>query len=208
MVELYHQGGVFMHPILVLFIFGLVIVIERSYTLFKSLVVTKKFLTSVNESLENKGVQSAVEVCENTPGPVAEIFHAGLSRYSEGLLAVEKSIQSAGQIAMAFLEKNMTWLTTVSTIAPLLGFTGTVWGMVKAFQDIAAANDISPAIVADGISMALLTTLFGLVVAMIVQVAENTFVWIIDKLILNMESSSVALMDKLAQLEIQGKTDR
>jgi len=205
MVELYHQGGAFMHPILIIFIFGLVIVIERSYTLTKALTVTRKFLRSVNDSLESDGVQAAVEVCENTPGPVAEIFHAGLSRYTEGLSAVEKSIQSAGQIAMAFLEKNMTWLTTVSTIAPLLGFTGTVWGMVKAFQDIAAANDISPAIVADGISMALLTTLFGLVVAMIIQVAQNTFAWIIDKLILHMESSSVDLMDKLTQLEIQGK---
>ncbi|MBL7052452.1 MAG: MotA/TolQ/ExbB proton channel family protein [Candidatus Marinimicrobia bacterium] len=205
MVELYHQGGAFMHPILVIFIFGLVIVIERFYTLTKALTVTRKFLHSVNESLENNGVQSAVEVCENTPGPVAEIFHAGLSRYPEGLSAVEKSIQSAGQIAMAFLEKNMTWLTTVSTIAPLLGFTGTVWGMVIAFQDIAAANDISPAIVAGGISMALLTTLFGLVVAMIIQIAQNTFAWIIDKLILHMESSSVDLMDKLTQLEIQGK---
>lgn len=208
MVELYAKGGFFMHPILVFFILGLVIVAERSYTLFKSLIVTRQFLQSVNESLENEGIQPAIEICENTPGPIAEIFHAGLSRYSEGLLAVEKSIQSAGQIAMSFLEKNMTWLTTISTIAPLLGFTGTVWGMVKAFEDIANANDISPAIVADGISMALLTTLFGLVVAMIVQFAQSIFVWVIDKLILNMEGSSVALMDKLTQMEIQGKLDK
>ena len=137
------------------------------------------------------------DLCNNTPGPVAEIFHAGLSRFHRGLREVEKAVQDAGGLEMSFLEKNMIWMNAVITIAPMLGFTGTVAGMVNAFDAIAAANDISPAVVAGGISQALLTTAFGLIVAMIIQIFQNFFVSLIDKLILDMEENSVKFMDQL-----------
>ena len=140
---------------------------------------------------------NTIELCNNTPGPVAEIFHAGLSRFHRGLREVEKAVQDAGGLEMSFLEKNMIWMNAVITIAPMLGFTGTVAGMVNAFDAIAAANDISPAVVAGGISQALLTTAFGLIVAMIIQIFQNFFVSMIDKLILDMEENSVKFMDQL-----------
>ena len=112
----------------------------------------------------------------------------------------EKAIQNAGGIEMAFLEKNMIWLNAVITIAPMLGFTGTVVGMIAAFDAIKAANDISPAVVAGGISQALLTTAFGLIVAMIIQTFQNVFVARIDKLILDMEEQSIKILDFLHDL--------
>ena len=142
-----------------------------------------------------------LQLCEQTRGPVSAIFHAGLSRLHRGLAEVEKAIQNAGAIEMAFLEKNMIWLNAVITIAPMLGFTGTVIGMIKAFDAIKAANDISPAVVAGGISQALLTTAFGLVVAMIIQTFQNLFVSRIDKLVLEMEEQSVKIMDHLYEAE-------
>ncbi|MCK4448469.1 MAG: MotA/TolQ/ExbB proton channel family protein, partial [Candidatus Marinimicrobia bacterium] len=159
MVDLFLQGGPFMWPILALLVFGLTITLERIYTLTKASLVTKRFIPRINKALEDKGVDAALEVCKETPGPIAEVFHAGLSRADQGIDVVEKSIETAGSIEMAFLEKGMIWLSTVITVAPMLGFAGTVSGMVRAFQDIAAANDISPAVVASGISEALLTTL-------------------------------------------------
>jgi len=200
MVDLFLQGGKFMWPILILFVLGIMISIERVYTLTKAHVVTKRFIPKLNKALEDKGVAGALEVCKQTPGPVAEIFHAGLSRAEQGIDAVEKSIESAGAIEMSFLERGMIWLGTVITLAPMLGFLGTVSGMVRAFQDIAAANDIQPAIVASGISEALLTTLFGLIVAIIVQVFYNYFTSRVDSIILDMEENSVNLMDNLATI--------
>jgi len=158
---------------------------------------TKEFFDDVIKSLDNDGIDNTIELCNNTPGPVAEIFHAGLSRFHRGLREVEKAVQDAGGLEMSFLEKNMIWMNAVITIAPMLGFTGTVAGMVNAFDAIAAANDISPAVVAGGISQALLTTAFGLIVAMIIQIFQNFFVSMIDKLILDMEENSVKFMDQL-----------
>jgi len=175
--------------------------IERLWTLSRASVNTRKFLAKVKEALGSGGVDSAIEVCENTRGPVASIFHAGLMRSDQGIESVEKAVSSAGAIEMAFLERGLIWLSTVISIAPMLGFTGTVWGMIKAFEAIAAANDISPTIVADGISVALLTTLFGLVVAIIIQTFHNFFVSRIDKLIIDMEESSNELVDTLIALE-------
>jgi len=158
---------------------------------------TKEFFDDVIKSLDNDGIDNTIELCNNTPGPVAEIFHAGLSRFHRGLREVEKAVQDAGGLEMSFLEKNMIWMNAVITIAPMLGFTGTVAGMVNAFDAIAAANDISPAVVAGGISQALLTTAFGLIVAMIIQIFQNFFVSMIDKLVLDMEENSVKFMDQL-----------
>ena len=205
MVQYFLDGGPFMYPILGLLIFGLGFGLERVYTLFRASVNTKKFMTDVRTALHDEGREKAVEVCSNTRGPVAEIFHAGLSRAHRGIEAVEKGIENAGTIEMAFLEKNMVWLSTVVTLAPMLGFTGTVAGMIQAFDDIKAANDISPAVVAGGISIALLTTLFGLVVAIIIQTFQNFLISRVDKLIIDMEENSVMLIDELVEIEIASK---
>jgi biopolymer transport protein ExbB len=201
MVKLFLDGGEFMWPILALLVVGLAFVIERFWTLTRASVNTRKFLSKIRVALEEGGVKAATEECEKTPGPVASIFHAGLSRANKGVTYVEKAITTAGSLEMAFLERGMVVLSTVIVLAPMLGFTGTVWGMVGAFDSIKKANDISPAIVAGGISQALLTTLFGLVVAMIIQVFNNYFTSRIDKLIIDMEESSVELIEALADLE-------
>jgi biopolymer transport protein ExbB len=202
LVSLYNEGGIFMHFILAVFIIGLVFVVERFITLMKASGNTKKFVVSINQALEEGGVEAAVHQCEKTPGPVASIFHAGLTRVEKGIDQVEKAISNAGSIEMAFLEKNLIWLSTVIAIAPMLGFTGTVSGMVLAFETIKKANDISPSIVAGGISQALLTTLFGLIVAMIIQFFNNLFLSIIDRMIVDMEESSVEFVDTLIEKKI------
>lgn len=205
MVEYFVNGGPFMWPILISLIFGLGFSFERLYSLLMSSVNSKQFFMEVLETLEKEGAEPALELCENTRGPVAAIFHAGLARRHRGVSEVEKAIQNAGPLEMAFLEKNMIWLNAVITIAPMIGFTGTVVGMIGAFDAIKAANDISPAVVAGGISQALLTTAFGLIVAMIIQIFQNLFVNRIDKLILDMEKNSVQLVDHLYELESKEK---
>jgi biopolymer transport protein ExbB len=162
-----------------------------------SSINSKKFFEEITNTLDSDGVSGAIEICNRTRGPVAEVFHAGLSRYDLGLDEVEKAIQNSGAVEMAFLEKNMIWLNAVVTIAPMLGFTGTVAGMVNAFDAIEAANNITPSVVAGGISQALLTTAFGLIVAMIIQVFQNVFVSRIDRLVLEMEEHSVQLIYRL-----------
>ena len=201
MVYYFLEGGAFMWPILLTLLFGLAFVIERAYSLMMSAVDSQTFFESVSQSIKENGTDAAVQVCSETEGPVASIFHAGLSKMSRGLDEVEKAIQNAGAIEMAFLEKNMIWLNAVITIAPMLGFTGTVVGMIAAFDAIKAANDISPAVVAGGISQALLTTAFGLIVAMIIQTFQNVFVARIDKLVLDMEEQSIKILDYLQELE-------
>jgi len=201
MVHYFLEGGAFMWPILLTLLFGLAFVIERAYSLMMSAVDSQTFFESVSQSIKDNGADAAARVCSETEGPVAAIFHAGLSKMNRGLEEVEKAIQNAGAIEMAFLEKNMIWLNAVITIAPMLGFTGTVVGMIAAFDAIKAANDISPAVVAGGISQALLTTAFGLIVAMIIQTFQNVFVARIDKLVLEMEEQSIKIMDHLQELE-------
>ena len=205
LLQLYIDGGDFMHPILALLIVGLAISLERLYTLSMASINNRKFLAKIKQALKEGGVQAATEVCANTRGPVASIFHAGLLRIDRGIDQVEKAIMNAGSIEMAFLEKNLIWLATVISIAPMLGFLGTVWGMIQAFDAIKRANDISPSIVAGGISIALITTLFGLVVAIIIQTLHNYFVSRIDKLIVDMEESSVELIDSLVEMKETGK---
>ena len=205
MVEYFVNGGPFMWPILISLLFGLGFSFERLYSLLMSSVNSKQFFQEVSETLNTKGAEPALELCENTRGPVAAIFHAGLSRRHRGVSEVEKAIQNAGPLEMAFLERNMIWLNAVITIAPMIGFTGTVVGMIGAFDAIKAANDISPAVVAGGISQALLTTAFGLIVAMIIQTFQNLFVNRIDKLILDMEEHSVKLVDHLYEIESKEK---
>ena len=195
-----------MWPILLCLIFGIAVSIYKLWNLILASINTRKFLVRIKNALSEGGIEGAMEVCANTRGPVASIFHAGLMRANRGLDHVEKAIMNAGTIEMSELERGLIWLSTVATIAPMLGFTGTVAGMVKAFDDIAAANDISPSIVANGISIALLTTLFGLIVAMIIQFSHNFFVSRIDKLVIDMEESSVELVDSLIEMENAAKS--
>ena len=201
MVQYFHDGGDFMWPILISLIFGLGFTLERIYSLLVSGIDSKKFFEDITNALDSGGPEAAVELCEQTKGPISAIFYAGLSRMNRGLSEVEKAIQNAGAIEMALLEKNMIWLNAVITIAPMLGFTGTVLGMIAAFDAIKAANDISPAVVAGGISQALLTTAFGLIVAMIIQTFQNLFVSRIDKLVLDMEEQSINIIDHLYESE-------
>ena len=201
MVHYFLEGGAFMCPILLTLLFGLAFVIERAYSLMMSGVDSQSFFDKISQLINENGAQAAAEACGKEEGPVASIFQAGLNKMDKGLGEVEKAIQNAGAIEMAFLEKNMIWLNAVITIAPMLGFTGTVVGMIAAFDAIKAANDISPAVVAGGISQALLTTAFGLIVAMIIQTFQNVFVARIDKLVLDMEEQSIKIVDYLQDLD-------
>lgn len=205
LLQLFNKGGFMMWPILVLLIFGIAISLERLWTLSRASINTRKFLGTIKNALSEGGVEAATEVCANTRGPVASIFHAGLLRVDRGIEHVEKAIMNAGTIEMAFLEKGLVWLATIVSIAPMLGFLGTVWGMIEAFNAIEKANDISPSIVAGGISVALLTTLFGLIVAIITQFFNNFFVSRVDKLIVDMEESSVDFVDTLIEMERKKK---
>ena len=195
------EGGGFMWPILFCLVIGLGFVFERLWTLSRASVNTKKFIVQVKDALSQGGVDEAIKLCENSRGSIASVFHAGLLRADEGLDAAEKAIMAYGAIEMGFLEKGLIWISTFIAIAPMLGFTGTVQGMIQAFDAIKEAAQISPGVVAGGISVALLTTLFGLVVAMILQVFYNYFVSRIDKIVADMEESSIELIDALYALK-------
>ena len=195
------EGGGFMWPILGCLVLGLMLSFERFWTLSRASMNTKKFIVEVKEALSDGGVEKAIEVCENTRGSIASVFHAGLLRASEGIEASEKAIMAYGAIEMGFLERGLIWISTFITIAPMLGFTGTVQGMIEAFDAIAEAAQISPGVVASGISVALLTTLFGLVSAIILQVFYNYFVARIDRLVADMEESSIELIDTLYEMK-------
>jgi biopolymer transport protein ExbB len=201
--EKYVAGGIFMHPILGCFIVGLGFCLERLWTLSRSSINTKQFILNVKRALDEGGLESAKELCSNTRGPVASVFYAGLLRANEGLDAAEKAIMTYGGLEMGFLERGLIWISLFITLAPMLGFTGTVQGMIQAFDAIKEAAQISPSIVAEGIAVALLTTLFGLVVAMILQVFYNYFISRIDRLVADMEEASVELIDALYEQKVK-----
>jgi len=194
------QGGAgFMASILLCLIFGLAISIERTLYLNLSGTNTKKLLNQLESTLESKGIEEAKEVCKNTRGPVASIFFQGLTRYDEGLDMVEKSVVAYGSVLMGRLESGLSWISLFIATAPMLGFLGTVIGMVVAFDAIEAAGDISPTVVAGGIKIALLTTVFGLIVAIILQFFYNYLVAKIDSLVNDMEDSSISFIDILSR---------
>ena len=186
-----------MWPILLLLLAGLGLVGERGYSLNQSQSDSEGFMDALRQALKSGGSKKALAVCSDHDGPVSNICEAGLAKVGKGSDQVEKAIENAGSLEMAFLEKNMGWLTAIIAIAPMMGFTGTVAGMIFAFDAIAAANDISPAVVAVGISQALLTTAFGLIVAMIIQIFQNFFSSMIDGMVLDMEERSIELIDLL-----------
>jgi biopolymer transport protein ExbB len=194
------EGGVeFMALVVICLILGLALCIERIIYLNLSTTNTKKLLAKVEEALNNGGVEAAKEVCRNTRGPVAAIFYQGLDRAEQGLDAVKKSVVSYGGVQAAQLESGLSWISLFIGVAPNLGFLGTVIGMIQAFDAIQAAGDISPTVVAGGMKVALITTVGGWVVAVILQFFYNYIVSKVDSIIVDMEDASVSLVDLLVK---------
>ena len=196
-------GPLYMAPILLCLIFGLAIAIERIIYLNMATTNTKKLLQSIENALSQGGVEAAKEVCRNTRGPVASIFYQGLDRASEGVEVVEKSVVAYGGVQMAQMESGLTWIALFIAIAPMLGFLGTVIGMIIAFDNIERAGDIEPSLVAGGIKIALITTVTGLIVAMTLQVFYNYIVSKIDSLVMEMEDASISLIDILVKFNLR-----
>ncbi len=193
----------FMAIVLLTLIFGLALAIERIIYLNLSTTNTRKLLNQVESALATGGINAAKDICKNTRGPVASIFYQGLDRYNEGLDIVEKSIVSYGSVLTGRLEKGLSWISLFIALAPMLGFLGTVIGMVAAFDAIAAAGDISPTIVASGIKVALLTTVFGLIVAIILQLFYNYILAKIDSLVNDMEDSTISFIEILVKNDLK-----
>ena len=194
----YIEGGAgWMTPILLCLLFGLALVIERVLYLNLATTNVEKLLASIEENVKKGDYNASKEVCRNTPGPVASIFYQGLDRIDEGLENVEKAITSYGGVQMGRLESNLSWIALFIAIAPMFGFLGTVIGMVQAFDDIEAAGDISPTVVAGGMKVALITTVFGLICGLILQICYNYLISKIEGLVNTMEDSSITFMDIL-----------
>ncbi len=192
----------FMSFVLVCLILGLAFCIERIITLNIATTNTDKLLSRIDEKLKSGDVQGAMEVCKSTQGPTASILYEGLKNADDGPEAVEKAIVSYGSVQMGLLEKGLVWISLFIAIAPMLGFMGTVIGMIQAFDRIEAVGDLSPSVVAGGIKVALLTTVFGLIVAIILQIFYNYIVSKIDGIVNKMEDASIALVDIMAANDI------
>jgi len=190
---------IWMSPVLLCLIFGLGVIIERVIYLNLATTNTKKLLNKVEYALKGGDLNAAKDVCRNTRGPVASIFYQGLERSSEGVDIAEKAVTSYGSVQMGQLEKGLIWISLFIALAPMLGFLGTVVGMIQAFDAIEIAGDISPSLVAGGIKVALLTTVFGLIVAMILQVFYNYLISKVDSLVNTMEDASISLIDLLVK---------
>lgn len=190
-------GPEFMGIVLLCLILGLAFAIERIIYLSMATTNTKKLAKDVEDALASGGVEAAKEVCRNTKGPVASIYYQGLERYDEGIDAVEKSVVAYGGVQMGQLEKNVSWVSLFIAIAPMLGFMGTVIGMILAFEKISQAGGLDASLIAGDIQVALLTTVFGLVVAIILQIFYNLIISMIDKIVNDMEDASITLIDVL-----------
>lgn len=200
MTEYFVKGGPFMWPILIVFVIGIVISLYKLFSLLGTGKNAGELMKEVKKAIASQGAEGALKLVQGGK-PVEELINAGLKNMKYGLENVEKAIVNEGDIQSTYLWGGMIWMSSVVSLAPMLGFLGTVWGMVGAMDAIAAANDISPSIVAGGISEALLTTAFGLVVAIIIQTIQGVFQSIIDSRVLDMEETSVALVETLVEME-------
>jgi biopolymer transport protein ExbB len=198
--EWFSRGGAFMWPILICSIVAAIFICERAYTLLKARTNTRALMSDILTTVRRDGLAAAERVCEQTRGPIAAIVHSGLRQADKGPDAVEKAIETAGAVEMSFLERGLIWLATISTVAPLLGFLGTVAGMIHAFDAIAAADQVSAKLVAGGISEALITTEAGLIVAIPASLAHNFFLSQIDRFVVEMEESSSELVNTIVEL--------
>ncbi len=199
--ELFVKGGTFMWWLLTVALVGFVFIIERLWTLNRARVNTRKLIGTVITTLRNDGVQAAAEECQKVRGPIAAILYSGLQKADKGRDAVEKAIGTAGTIEMSFLERGLIWVSSVTTIAPLVGFLGTVSGMINAFEAIAASEQVNAKLVASGISEALITTATGLIVAIPATIGYNYFVSAIDRFVIEMEETSAELIEELERLK-------
>ena len=190
-------GWEWMLPVLVCLVLGLAIAIERILYLTMAQINTKKFIAEVERLLNEKGVEAAMEYCRNTRGPIASIYYQGLMRYDQGIEAVEKAVVSYGSVQQGQMESGLSWISLFIALSPSLGFMGTVVGMIQAFDDIQAQATISPAVVAGGIKVALLTTMLGLISAVILQIFFNYILSKIEGQVVNMEDTSITLIDML-----------
>lgn len=198
LMQKFLEGGWgWMLPILLCLVIGLAVAIERILYLALSTINSKKLVNKVEEALKQGGIEAAKVVCRNTRGPIASIYYQGLDRYNQGLDAVEKAVVSYGSVQTGQMESGLPWIGLFIALSPMLGFMGTVVGMIDAFDAIQAAGDISPTLVAGGIKVALLTTLLGLIAAVILQLFYNYIVSKIDSLVNDMEDTSITLMDIL-----------
>jgi biopolymer transport protein ExbB len=199
LVQRFNEGGPpWMWPILVCFILGLALSLERVVMLNLADVNIRKLLDALRQAWHQGGATAAEAVCSKARGPVATVLRAGLMRHPEGIAAVEKAIVATGSIASGYLERGLVWISLFISLAPMLGFLGTVVGMVEAFDAIQQAGDISPTLVAGGIKVALLTTVFGLIVAMVLQFFYNYIISRIDRIVMDMEEASAEFVDLLA----------
>ena len=198
--EKFIEGGYeFMSLVLIALILGLAFCIERIITLNIASVNTDKLLGKIDDRLKADDLEGAMEVCKYTQGPTASILYEGLKNAGNGPEAVEKAIVAYGGVQMGLLEKGLIWISLFIAVAPMLGFMGTVIGMIGAFDDIEAAGDISPTVVAGGIKVALLTTVFGLIVAIILQIFYNYIVSKVDGIVNKMEDASISLVDIMVE---------
>jgi biopolymer transport protein ExbB len=193
-------GGEWMWWILLSAIIGFTVLLERAWTMAKARTNTRRLIGTVITTLRSDGVTAAAQVCERNRGPIAAILHAGLLRADRGPEAVEKAIGTSGTIEMAFLERGLVALASVAMVAPLLGFLGTVAGMISAFEAIAAAEQVNAKVVASGISEALITTAFGLIVAIPAQLGHSFYLGVIDRFIIEMEETSAELVEELTHV--------
>ena len=194
-------GPAFMGIVLIILLIGMAISIERIIYLTLASANSKKLLAGIEAKMKNGDVEGAKQLCKDTRGPVASIFTQGLIRYQDGqsLDEVEKAIVSYGSVAGGKLESGLSWIGLCISLAPMFGFMGTVIGMIQAFDDIAAAGDMSPQIVASGMKVALLTTVFGLIAAIILQIFFNFIASKIENIVNDMEDASISFMDILAK---------
>ena len=206
MRELFENGGPFMWPLLISLVFGVAMVLERLWNLTWARRKTRQFLQDVQTALEEGGPEQARQVCEENIGPVPTGFRAALIRLEWGIDKSESAIRDSVDSLMDFLERGLPWLATVANIAPMLGFLGTVSGMIKSFAAIAEAGDVEPSIVASGISEALITTATGLAIAIPIQFFHNFFVSQIDRIIVDVEEGAMSFLNTLAEKHVDRGT--
>lgn len=198
-------GPLWMGVVLICLILGVALSIERIIYLNISTINTRKFLNEVEDALKTGGVESAKELCRNTRGPIASIYYQGLDRADEGIEMVEKSVVSYGGVQMGLMEKGISWISLFIALAPMLGFMGTVIGMIQAFAEIVKEGTVAPTTVAGGIQVALLTTVFGLIAAIILQIFYNYIIAKMDSLVNEMEDASITLVDMMLKYKVTSK---
>ncbi|MFT7345555.1 MAG: biopolymer transport protein ExbB [Lentimonas sp.] len=199
----YIEGDpLWMTPVLICLIIGISLSIERIVYLNLSTINSAKFVEEVEAALLSGGIESAKELCRNTRGPIASIYYQGIDRSPEGIEVVEKSVVAYGGVQMGNLEKGLSWLSLFIALAPMLGFLGTVIGMIQAFDKIIQDGQVSPTTVAGGIKVSLLTTVFGLIAAIFLQIFYNYIVSKIDGLVNEMEDASISLIDMMLKHKI------